>query len=125
MDRRSIHATRFYLGEKAANLADRWGLKELSNTLDSRFRAGSGTVYSLRKQLLRTESFATCAASQSLAPCANVFVSVSGEERAIDHPLAMSRRRSAVLEAGGSVRGSEAPMDTENLPYACISQKYR
>ena len=44
MDRRSIHATRFYLGEKAANLADRWGLKELSNTLDSRFRAGSGTV---------------------------------------------------------------------------------
>ena len=26
---------------------------------------------------------------------------------------------------GGSVRGSEAPMDTENMAYACISQKYR
>ena len=44
MDRLSIHATCFYLGEKAANLADRWGLGELSNTLDSRFQAGSGTA---------------------------------------------------------------------------------
>ena len=43
MDRLSIHATCFYLGEKAANLADHWGLRELSNTLDSRFRAGCGT----------------------------------------------------------------------------------
>ena len=96
-----------------------------SETYAASTTSAVGSNYSLRKQLLVPESFGNCTASQRLAPCANVFVSGSGEERAIDQPLAMSRRRSAVLEAGGSVRGSEAPMDTENMAYACISQKYR
>ena len=56
-------------------------------------------MYSLRKQLLGQLLFAAFAAERCREPCAIVFVSFSGEERAIDHPLAMSRRRSAVLEA--------------------------
>ena len=54
MDRRSIHATRLSLGEKAAKLDDRWGLGELSNTLDSRFRAGRGTAVRGRPSWLVT-----------------------------------------------------------------------
>ena len=78
MDRLSIHATCFYLGEKAANLAERWGLGKLSNNLDSRFRAGSGTDSSAIARVLPRSPFVTMpfpcfcgllAAAVAFSPC--------------------------------------------------------